>query len=330
MDAALAGLDACALLEPHLRAYPKTRTVPEGEHTCVLERADWTPLQNAADGARFTLLVGHSWDTLRRFGMEPVVINEARAYQQQQNDEKMQECQVWIPLSFTRGIKVHYTLGQTGPGVCPVMHETLVGVVDVVRSSPHGALLFRPDENDSGLVGDCAHFPTADMNLPCEPYQPVDVPTEPDALLTTGDVRIQCAVANEAIRRRFGEHLKPIIWGEHCIYVEPTLQRQIIVNLIPDWAPGAYSDLADPDTGSKTVDIGGRPATTFFTGEGGSYEIYWSPHGDLAAFGAVHLELQVRPPRGFFTFPGPTVTDEQVSACVGAMSDIVADHFPPE
>jgi hypothetical protein len=201
------------------------------------------------------------------------------------------------------------------------------------NAKPQRPLLYKPDEPDTAAVGACIDFSQNDGN--CAPYQPFTLPASFDAWFPSTDSQpaIGCALAVDAVREVFGDAYKPVVWGQHCFFVEPTHAMTITIDLATVYAPAKYGAREDLYSNVQTVTVSGKQAKSFtntvHSGKPGEapyneYDIYVSPHNDINQPGMIAGLIQASPPRG---------SNEDAVADVSKLHDldkvmakIIADH----
>jgi hypothetical protein len=128
------------------------------------------------------------------------------------------------------------------------------------RTSPQRPLPMRTDEPDEPLVGACVDYP---YSLSCQPSTDMPVPRGAQAALAAAgtDARVACALAQDAVRARFGAAMTPVLGSltterPTCYFVEPDHTTVVEVRARPD------DDLADAvrTGGGQDVTVAGRPA----------------------------------------------------------------------
>lgn len=197
---------------------------------------------------------------------------------------------------------------------------------------PQRKLLYGPRDPDSAAPGACVHLAVG-HNAECEPYQPTTAPKGYDAIVSAeaNDRNVRCAVFEPAVRSKFGSTFKPVIYGEHCIFVDPKHELVITVNVLPKseiYVLNKYGDDPGLYTDRQEIQLAGKSALTFFTSGKDGFDIYLSPAGDLNAAGGLHIGLESSPPRGDrSTIEGPPVDPALVELAKQAMSEVVNAHL---
>ncbi|GLY64362.1 hypothetical protein Atai01_09810 [Amycolatopsis taiwanensis] len=164
-------------------------------------------------------------------------------------------------------------------------------------SRPQRPLLYGPDDNDTGRIGACADL----FNSPCAPYQGgvTVAPTfEAAAADSQADQAVQCEAFSEAVKSAYGSSFSPVIWGTHCMFVEPTHDMLVYVDIDGKNVPADYG--TDPslwaDRQVKPID--GKQSVTFWDTRRSEYDVYYSPYGDISRPGNLHIHLAADHPRG--------------------------------
>ena len=124
-------------------------------------------------------------------------------------------------------------------------------------------LLYGASDPDSDAVGACVDFGVDDGN--CVPYQPFALPASFDDWFHAADAQpsVGCAIAVDAVKEVYGDAFKPVVWGEHCIFVEPTHALSITIDVATKYALGDYGARPDLYANRKTVTVSGKQANTF-------------------------------------------------------------------
>ncbi|MEV6611059.1 DUF3558 family protein [Kutzneria sp. NPDC051319] len=175
------------------------------------------------------------------------------------------------------------------------------------NAKPQRPLLFKPDEPDTDAVGACIDFPQNDGN--CAPYQPFTLPASFAEWFPSTDSQpsIGCAIAADAVKEVFGDAFRPVVWGQHCFFVEPTHSLTITIDVATKYAPGKYGARPDLFSNVKTMSVSGKAAKAFtntiHTTKPGrpaydEYDVYVSPHDDLDQLGMIAGLIQASTPRG--------------------------------
>jgi len=169
-----------------------------------------------------------------------------------------------------------------------------------VTAKPQRPLLYGPDDNDTGSVGACVDFANGESNSGCVPYTGgVKVPKTFEDAASASHINkaVQCEAFQDAVRAAFGDTLKPVTWGEHCFFVEPTHTLILTVDIDGADAPQPYG------TGGVYRDrqvrqVGGKQSVTYWDKTKSAYDVYYSPYNDLGRNGNLHIEVEAKPPRG--------------------------------
>jgi hypothetical protein len=196
------------------------------------------------------------------------------------------------------------------------------------NASPQRPLLYGTDDNDTTTKGACVDLADGDDD-DCEPYQKVDVPDDPAAIMAAAEANrhVQCAVFKNAMDAEFGPSYAPVTLGADCIFVAPDHKYEITVDVdavsVPDeyGKGGRYGD-------QQNTKIAGKPAISFWSTDQDMFDVYLSPNGDLAAPGNLHIGLIAMGGRG--TKSGndiPVVDKEQTDKAAKVMSRVVRKYF---
>ncbi|GAA3437419.1 DUF3558 family protein [Kutzneria kofuensis] len=172
---------------------------------------------------------------------------------------------------------------------------------------PQRPLVYRPDEPDTDAVGACLDFAMDDGN--CAPYQPFTLPASFAQWFPSTDDQpaIGCALAVDAVKEVFGDAFKPVVWGQHCFFVEPTHALTITIDVSTQYAPAKYGANPQLFSNVQTVAVSGKQAKAFtntiHTSKPGhpaydEYDVYVSPHNNIEQPGMIAGLAQARTPRG--------------------------------
>ncbi|HEY0496925.1 MAG TPA: DUF3558 family protein [Kutzneria sp.] len=175
------------------------------------------------------------------------------------------------------------------------------------NAKPQRPLPYKPDEPDTDAVGACIDFSQDDGN--CAPYQPFTLPASFAAWFPSTDSQpaIGCALAVDAVKEVFGDTFKPVVWGQHCFFVEPTHSTTITIDVATTYAPAKYGAREDLYSNVQTVSVSGKQAKSFtntiHTAKPGhpaydEYDVYVSPHNDINQPGMIAGLAKADPPRG--------------------------------
>lgn len=187
---------------------------------------------------------------------------------------------------------------------CVAAERHAAQAVQLAERAPEGAaarpqrpLLYGPDDNDTGRIDACVDL----FNSPCAPYQDgVTVPPtfEAAAADSRADQAVQCEAFSDAVKGAYGPSLSPVIWGAHCMFVEPTHALLVYVDIDGKNAPADYG--TDPGlwTDRRVKPIDGKQSVTFWDTRGAEYDVYFSPYGDIERPGNLHIHLEANHPRG--------------------------------
>ena len=172
---------------------------------------------------------------------------------------------------------------------------------------PQRPLLYGPNDPDTDVVGACLDFSQHDGN--CVPYQPFTLPAKFADWFPATDHQpsIGCAIAADAVKEVFGDAYKPVVWGEHCFFVEPTHSLSITIDVATTYTPVRYG--ADPSLYSniKTTTVSGKQAKSFTDTVHGAkpgeppydeYDVYVSPHNNINQPGMIAGIAKADKPRG--------------------------------
>lgn len=200
---------------------------------------------------------------------------------------------------------------------------------------PQRPLLYTPTDPDSDAVGACLDFSVDDGN--CVPYQPFTLPAKFDDWFPSTDAQpaIGCALAVDAVKEVYGDALKPVVWGQHCIFVEPTHTLSVFIDVATTYAPAKYG--ADPNLYSnvKTVTVSGKQAKSFTDTLHGAkpgeppydeYDVYVSPHNDITKPGMIAGVVKAGKPRGSNEDTKPDVS--RFPDLDKVMAKIIAKYVP--
>jgi hypothetical protein len=199
---------------------------------------------------------------------------------------------------------------------------------------PQRPLIYGADDPDTDAVGACVDFSQHDGS--CAPYQPFTLPSFQEWFpVTDSQPSIGCALATDAVRQVYGDTFTPVLWGEHCVFVEPTHALNIVIDVSAKYVPGDYGARPDLYANRKTVAISGKQANTFTdlitSARPGhpnydEYDVYVSPFDDISRPGMIAGEIQARPPRGSGLDTPPDVS--RLHDLDQVMSKIIARYGP--
>ena len=337
--AALDLLDPCKLLDLDIarqRGKTEAVTIPgDAKNKCLLApRPDYDPIRDFA----IELTVGVRSDHADRWSRTPLTIGGARAYELSDIGDRS-TCRVVIPVSFTRGVELIYRLdGNEDP--CPTVRQYAEGTVAKLRDpdavsapaagvAPQRPLLYGPDENDTGAVGDCVDYGGLGGQKDCEPYHEVPIPGSPEQIMaaTKENRNVQCAVFKDAVEEVFAEDFVPVTWAAHCFFVDPTHVFDIRVNVDPDNRPSDYGK-GDLYRDREETTVAGLRAVTFWTDQPSAFNLYLSPGNDIDERGNLHIELTAYGGRGKLGASlDATITQEKADQAVEVVTQVVEAHF---
>lgn len=104
---ALRRLDACALFDLNAvkaSGNPQAMLLPIGPHACMISpTSDYSPGDHGVE-----VSVGDGANTLYTFDGKPVTIGGAKAYELRDYHSSSKRCELFFPVSFTRGITFSY------------------------------------------------------------------------------------------------------------------------------------------------------------------------------------------------------------------------------
>ena len=200
---------------------------------------------------------------------------------------------------------------------------------------PQRPLLYGSTEPDTDAVGACLDFSVNDGN--CVPYQPFTLPASFADWFPATDSQpsIGCALAVDAVKEVFGDAFKPVVWGQHCFFVEPTHSLTITIDVATVYTPARYG--ADPSlySNQQTVTVSGKQAKAFTDTRPGAkpgepaydeYDVYVSPHNDISQPGMIAGLAKADKARG-----GPESTKPDISRLHNldqVMTKIIAKYVP--
>jgi hypothetical protein len=175
------------------------------------------------------------------------------------------------------------------------------------NDKPQRPLLYKPDEPDTAAVGACIDFSQNDGY--CAPYQPFKLPASFAEWFPSTDAQpaIGCAIAVDAVKEVFGDAFKPVVWGQHCFFVEPTHALTITIDVATQYAPAKYGARPDLYSNVQTMTVSGKQAKAFtntiHTTKPGhpaydEYDVYVSPRNDINQPGMIAGLAQASTPRG--------------------------------
>lgn len=208
----------------------------------------------------------------------------------------------------------------------------LAGKAPSKPGRPQRKLLYGPGDPDSAAPGACLHLAVG-HNAECEPYQPTTAPKGYEAIVAAeaNNRNVRCAVFAPAVTSKFGSTFKPVIYGEHCIFVDPKHELDITVNVLPNsemYVLNKYADDPSLYTDRQEIQLAGKSALTFFSSGKDAFDIYLSPTNDLNAGGGLHIGLEASRPRGDRSgIEGPPVDPALVELAKQAMSEAVEAHL---
>nr|WP_253668101.1 hypothetical protein [Streptoalloteichus tenebrarius] len=167
-------------------------------------------------------------------------------------------------------------------------------------AAPQRPLTFRPDEPDGDAPGACVDFTSAGSSMGCEPHVAARVPTNKKDLMVAADKNpnVTCSMADEIVRQVFGQEMRPIVYGGHCYWGEPTHAVAVRVTLTPRYAPDQFGQDPSLYQNRQKKTFGGAPGVSWTASKGTQYEIYLSTTGDITKPGYLAGEVQAWPARG--------------------------------
>jgi hypothetical protein len=199
---------------------------------------------------------------------------------------------------------------------------------------PQRPLLYGANDPDSTAVGACADFHEQDG---CVPYQPFTLPSSfQDWFPATEDSpAIGCAIAVDAVKAVYGDAFKPVVWGQHCVFVEPTHAVVIIIDVSTSNIPARYGVQNDIYANQATNPVAGKQAKEFTDivkgakpGEPtyGEYDVYVSPYNDITKLGMIAGQAHAYPARGTTQDAKPDVS--RLHDLDQVMTKIIAKYVP--
>ncbi|SHF90812.1 DUF3558 domain-containing protein [Streptoalloteichus hindustanus] len=164
---------------------------------------------------------------------------------------------------------------------------------------PQRPLTYRPDEQDDAAAGACVDYISAGSATGCRPHTGARVPSDKKDLIAAAnaDPNVACSAADETVRQVFGSAMRPVTYGAHCFWGEPTHAITVRVTITGDWAPDQFGQDPKLYANRQKKTFGGAPGVSWNAGKG-AYEIYLSTTGDITKPGYLAGEVQVWPPRG--------------------------------
>ncbi|MFI9382253.1 DUF3558 family protein [Kutzneria sp. NPDC052558] len=202
---------------------------------------------------------------------------------------------------------------------------------------PQRPLLYGPDDPDSVGVGACLDFSVHDGN--CVPYRPFTLPASFADWFPETDTQpsIGCAIAVDAVKAVFGDTFAPVVWGQHCFFVEPTHALTITIDVATVYAPARYG--SDPSLYSniRTTTVSGKQAKTFTDtvrgakpGEPayGEYDVYVSPSDNINQPGMIAGLIKADRPRGSGSSGDVKPDISRLKDLDQVMAKIIAKYVP--
>ncbi|RJQ77801.1 hypothetical protein D5S17_15440 [Pseudonocardiaceae bacterium YIM PH 21723] len=165
--------------------------------------------------------------------------------------------------------------------------------------NPQRPVLIPANQPDEDAPGACVDY----RGTGCTPYDgKAKLPGDKKEALAAAnaDTRAVCALAEKQVKQAFGDTMRPVIYGDFCVFVEPTHVIEVNVSISDKYPPAEYGkdpklykDIKSP------VTFGGAQAKSFRSGkDNDTYTIYLSQQGDIAQRGMIGLEARVKAPRG--------------------------------
>ncbi|MEV6872745.1 hypothetical protein [Amycolatopsis sp. NPDC051128] len=333
VDAALAALDLCALLDLGVYdrrkapgAAPVTRQarVFDGRRQCELVRDGFpipliTVRDESPEGAR-----------LRNDGAI-VDLSGGKGYQIERRARgQIVGCSVLVPVSFVRALRFELAYGSREDNAhCEIVRDFAAAGARLLPKD----LVYPPGGQDSGRVGACADFVSNTDGGDCDPAVDVEVPAgNADAVLGAGarDTNVQCAVFRKAVATALGSAFEPVVTPGACWFVEPQhrLQIEVGVTALGD-QPGIFG--SDPNlwTDRQIITLGNKPAVVFRNLTSNEYSVYASPHGDLARRGQVRLQISAERERGIDVDGQPVFPAEAALKARAVVASVLEHYFGP-
>lgn len=216
---------------------------------------------------------------------------------------------------------------------CPRGDQLAVAVMKLLptpppdRVAPQRPLVYRPDEPDVPAAGACVDFRPHGL---CQPHDEVPVPRDAKVILDAAarDHHVACAMVVDAVRRRFGQTMQPVVSVEAersgCHFVEPTHTLIVRISVLP------AQDIREFDpykrSNAQILTVADRPAV-LTTGLNKGYEsssLCLSPVRD-ATSGVLCVHALFLPGRG--AARRAQVDDSRKSLLEPTAADLVAQHF---
>lgn len=331
VDAALAGLDLCSLLDLGVYerrkaagAGPVNRRPGErgGRRACELGRGG-LPLFTVFEDPPETA-------SLRNDGAI-VDLAGVKGYQTERHaNGKIVGCDVVVPLGFVRSVRFELGYGERGDNAhCEIARDFATAGA---RLLPAG-LVYPTGGQDSGRVGACENLVANSDGRDCDPAVGVPVPIGgAGAILNAGarNPNVECAVFRKAVTAAFGEAFEPIVMPGACWFVEPRhrLQIEAGATALGDH-PGIFG--SDPNlwTDRRLVTLGGKPAVVFRNLSGTEYSVYASPYGDLDRRGQVRLQISAERERGFDEDALPKLPGGAAVKAAAVVASVLERWFGP-
>ncbi|MFC0432342.1 hypothetical protein [Kutzneria buriramensis] len=201
--------------------------------------------------------------------------------------------------------------------------------------NPQRPLLYGANDPDSAEVGACLDFHDADST--CVPYQPFTLPSSFQDWFPAAEdsPAIGCAVAVDAVKAVYGDSFKPVVWGQHCIFVEPTHSMMIIIDVSTANTPARYGVQTDLYGDQTTNPVSGKQAKEF-TGTVANarpgepaydeYDVYVSPYNDITRPGMIAGQAHAYPARGAAQDAKPDIS--KLHDLDQVMTKIIAKYVP--
>lgn len=193
---------------------------------------------------------------------------------------------------------------------------------------PQRPLLYGKQENDTGAPGACQDF-SQGKDEACQPAQLVRIPEDKQSVLAGAnrDRNVNCSLFADAIKREFGPELRPITWASHCVFVQPSHELEITVDVSAAYPPAKYGEFGSVYSGQRTEELGGKQAKTFFDSQHHEFDAYASPHNDINRQGMVGIQVERDKPVGKDAGEQPRIEDSTVQHAKQAMSQVMRQYF---
>jgi hypothetical protein len=267
-------------------------------------------------GAEIHVRLNDQFTEGARYGSVPFIVGGFKAYWDDGTLSRQSEtaCIVSFPVSFTKSIDVWVKKDADTTGFEPCTLAKALAAPAVARATAVAgpSLLYRENEPDQPAEGACKDWNQLGTSDGCRLFKPATVPDDPWAMLEAGhhNTDVVCAATYGLVRKIVEPTLTPIVFGQSCVFVEPTHATMVSLGFSDVYRAADYKSNPDPSRVSITT-VAGHPA------------ISWD-HSKPDAFGDVELQLFVSAGQGPEK-PGVVQGHIILSPPRGSPSDAVAD-----